>query len=105
MTLAAVPFGDYEGLPRGLSNVGCMRILRNADGFEPVVCPIVGRVCMNYTMIDVSAVAGVKIGDVVEVYSNDPAAPNSISAMAKLAGTIPYELMVRLAESVRREVV
>ncbi len=106
MTLAVVPFGYYEGLPWALSNKGCMRVLRGGDGDAlAAVCPIVGRVCMNYTMIDVSAVAGVKIGDSVEVYSNDPLAPNSISAMAKLAGTIPYELMVRIAESVRREVV
>lgn len=103
MTIAAVPFGYYEGLPRALSNVGCMRIVRD-DG-SAAVCPIVGRVCMNYTMIDVSGVRNVKIGDSVEVYSNDPAAPNSIAALAKLANTIPYELMVRLAESVRREVV
>lgn len=98
MTLAVVPFGYYEGLPRALSNVGCMRI-------KGVVCPMMGRVCMNYTMVDASVVPGLALGDEVEVYSKDPAAPNSIAALAKLAGTIPYELMVRVAESVRREVV
>lgn len=96
MTLAVVPFGYYEGLPRALSNRGCMRI-------KGVVCPIVGRVCMNYTMVDASVVPGLALGDEVEVYSNDPEAPNSIAALAKLAGTIPYELMVRVAESIRRE--
>ena len=98
MTLAVVPFGYYEGLPRALSNRGCMRI-------KGVVCPILGRVCMNYTMVDASAVPGLAIGDEVEVYSRDPGAPNSIAALAKLADTISYELMVRVAESVRRDVV
>lgn len=99
MRLGVVPFGYYEGLPRSLSNVGFMQV-------AGVTCPIVGRVCMNYTLIDLSNVAGpVNVGDEVVVYSSDPTASNSFQTQAERAGTIPYELMVRLAESIRRVVV
>lgn len=99
MRLGVVPFGYYEGFPRSLSNKGCMQV-------KGKTCPIVGRVCMNYTMIDLSAVEGaINVGDEVVVYSNDPTAPNSFAVLAKQADTIPYELMVGLAESIRRVVV
>lgn len=98
MRLGVIPFGYYEGLPRALSNKGVLRV-------NGVPCPIVGRVCMNYTMIDVSNVVDPKIGDPVQVVSSDPSACNSMAALAKAADTIPYELLVRLAESVRRVVV
>jgi len=98
MKIAVVPFGYYEGLPWNLSSTGCF----NVGG---VICPIVGRVCMNYTMVDVSMVPGVAVGDPVVVYSAERGEANSIQEMARLAKTIPYELMVRVAESVRREVV
>lgn len=98
MRVGVIPFGYYEGLPRALSNKGVLRV-------NGVSCPIVGRVCMNYTMIDVSNVVDPKIGDAVQVVSSDPSACNSMAALAKAADTIPYELLVRLAESVRRVVV
>ncbi|MEK7529062.1 MAG: alanine racemase [Patescibacteria group bacterium] len=98
MVIGTVPFGYYEGLPRSLSNAGIMTV-------AGVQCPILGRVCMNYTVIDISKVTDPKIGDVVTVYSRDSSAPNSLIALAEKAGTISYELMVRLSESIRREVV
>lgn len=94
-TLAVVPMGYYEGFPRALSSKGIMEI-------RGELCPVVGRVCMNYTMIDVSDVPGVNVGDEVTVYS--AGGSNGVVSAARLANTIPYELMVRLSESMRREV-
>jgi alanine racemase len=97
MTIAMVPVGYYEALPRVLSGKGFMEV-------KGVLCPMVGRMCMNYTMIDVSEVPEVGIGDSVCVYSSDKEASNSILALAKSADLIPYEMMTRVAASVRREI-
>lgn len=93
-----LPLGYYEGIDRRLSNNGLVTI-------HGVVCPILGRVSMNMTTVDISKVPAAKVGDEVVIYSDNPADVNSISAAAEQAGTIPYELLVQLAESVKREVV
>ncbi len=96
--LAVIPAGYQEGVERRLSNVGVVTI-------RGVHCPIVGRVCMNYTCIDVSAVPGVAVGDEVIVYSNDQEAPNSLLNVSRIVGSIPHEIMTRVDHTVRRVVV
>ena len=54
--LAVVPIGYGDGYPRSLSNRMTMKI-RGAE------CPIVGRVCMDMCMVDVTGVPGVQAGD------------------------------------------
>lgn len=98
MTLGLLPAGYYEGIPRELSNLGFVKI-RNT------FCPIIGRVSMNMTSIDISKLKNPKIGERVILYSNKIAEPNSIVNSAKLIKKIPYELLVCLAESVKRVVV
>lgn len=97
ITTALIPAGYYEGLDRRLSNKGFVRV-------KGVVCPIVGRVSMNMTTIDVSAVPDIREGDEVEVISADPAASNNAAAMADLCGTIPHEILVGINGDLRREV-
>lgn len=87
--LALLPIGYFEGFDRRLSNVGVVRV-----GDE--LCPVVGRISMNMSVVDVSQVKNVKIGDQVEVFSAQEGAPNSLGNAAKLANTIPYELLVKL---------
>jgi alanine racemase len=94
MTIGVIPFGYYEGLPRSLSNEG--RVEVNGSS-----CPIVGRVCMNHTMIDITGTEAQQ-GDEVKIYTKYSDHDCSIIKQSKKAGTIPYELMVRLSESVRR---
>lgn len=96
--LGLVPAGYYEGVDRRLSNQGLMMVKGQA-------CPILGRVSMNMTTIDITGVENPQVGDQVTIYSRDLITPNSLAAAAQLAGTIPYELLVHLAESVRRTVV
>jgi alanine racemase len=93
-----VPVGYADGYMRCLSNKAIMRV-RGAD------CPVRGRVSMDQTIIDLSAVAGAKVGDEVEIIGPDPAAPNSIENLARQAGTIPYEVLVRLGQRVHRTLV
>lgn len=97
-TIATIPMGYYEGIDRRLSNVGCVRV-------RDVVCPIVGRVSMNMTTIDVSAVPNIHEGERVEVMSDDPGAPNTVAAMAKRCDTIPYDILVHINGDLKREVV
>jgi alanine racemase len=97
MTVGLLPLGYYEGVDRRLSNKGVVTI-------NDIVCPIVGRVSMNMTSIDLSAVKNAEVGDAVCIYS-DENQENSIVNAAKIAGTIPYELLVHLSESVRREII
>ncbi len=96
MTLGLLPAGYYEGVDRRLSNKGFVKL-------KGVFCPIVGRVSMNMTVIDISQVKKPQVGDEVEIYSHETSDQNSFLEAAKLAETIPYELLVHLAESVRRE--
>lgn len=98
MTVALIPAGYQEGVERRLSNKGVMMV-------RGVECPIVGRVSMNYTSIDVTAVSGVQVGDEVEVFSVNPEQKNSLINVSELCETIPHEMMVRMDYTVRREVV
>lgn len=96
MTIGLLPLGYYEGIDRRLSNKGVVMV-------GDTLCPILGRVSMNMTSIDLSKVKQPKVGDRVVVYSDDLTAPNSLVNAAAMANTIPYELLVHLAASVRRE--
>jgi len=97
MTVGLLPLGYYEGVDRRLSNKGIVTI-------NDISCPILGRVSMNMTSIDISAVQNAKVGDAVYIYS-DGGQDNNIVNAAKIAETIPYELLVHLSESVRREII
>ena len=96
MRIGIIPAGYYEGVDRRLSNKGYMRI-KNID------CPIVGRVSMNMTTLDISSVPNVTEGDEVEIISNVPNHKNSAVSIASACGTIPYETLVGIPEKIRRE--
>ncbi len=96
--VATIPAGYYEGVDRRLSNKGFVF----ARGKE---CPIIGRVSMNMTTVDVTDVFDVKEGDEVEVISTKHQAPNSIEHIAKLCDTIPYDILVHIPTTLRRVVV
>jgi len=89
-----VPVGYADGYLRAFSNRGVM-LLHNHS------VPVLGRVSMDYTMIDVTEVPHATLGDPVTVLDNDPLSPASAYALARLAGTIPYELFTRIGPRVR----
>jgi alanine racemase len=61
---------------------------------------------MNMTTVDISAVSTVvRLEDEVEVFSADPMKKNSIASVAAACDTIPYEILVRLAPTIRRTIV
>ena len=95
MTLGVVPVGYAEGLPRSLSNMGFM-LLNGA------VVPIVGRICMNMTILDISKRPQSKPGDEVVIIGKSRSKEITATDIADWAGTINYEIVTRLPESIER---
>jgi alanine racemase len=100
MTIATIPVGYFEGIDRRLSSKGSVLV-----GNRHAVCPIIGRVSMNITSIDVSTTPHINVGDEVIVISSIATNPNSINSMAQMCGTIPYEIAVKIPEHLKRVVV
>ncbi len=100
MAIATIPVGYYEGLDRRLSNKGMIQI-----GKDRASCPILGRVSMNITVVDVSAVEGVHIGTEAVVISRNAADANSIASISKLIGTITYTEAVHIPGQLKRVIV
>ena len=96
--LGLIPAGYFEGVDRRLSNNGFVKI-RNQ------FFPIVGRVSMNMTVIDISELKNPTVGEKVIIYSSQIKDKNSIANAASQIGVIPYELIVHIAESVKRIVI
>ena len=92
MRLAMLPVGYADGLRRELSGTnarpGGWIVLHSSDG-SAHRASIVGRVSMNLTMVDVTAIPGVRIGDEVVVLGDGITADDH----ARLAATIPYEIL------------
>jgi alanine racemase len=64
--------------------------------------PVVGRVSMDYTTIDLGGVPEAQVGDEVIVLDSDPLSPASVYALAEWAGTIPYEIFCHVGSRVKR---
>jgi len=84
--IATVPVGYADGYSRLLSSKGQMLVHGKR-------APIVGRVCMDLTMLDVSGIDGVKAGDEVVVFGRSGGADLSADEVAALIGTINYEVI------------
>lgn len=92
--IATIPVGYADGLDRHLSGgVWSMLVAGHKS-------PIVGRICMDSCMIDVTDVEGVKEGDQVVIFS--PAKGNTLEDMAQKLGTISYEIMTSISARVKR---
>ena len=93
-----MPVGYNEGVDRRLSNKGFYKI-------KNVFCPLVGRVSMNISSVDVSQVPNVNIEDEVVVISRDPQDKNSVENMAKVSGSIAHEILVHIPQYLKRVIV
>ena len=67
--------------------------------------PVCGRVSMDQMTVDVTGIPDAAVGDEVEVISSDPAAPNCVEQLARLADTIPYEITCHLGHNIRHMLV
>jgi alanine racemase len=95
MRIGVLPVGYYEGVPRALSNAGCVKYKTDF----PV---IVGRVCMNHTMVNLSETPSATSGDEVVVFSADQNDSNSVDVIARAHRLFNYNLLTALSPDVRR---
>jgi alanine racemase len=93
--VATVPVGYDDGYARGLSNRARV-IVR--DSYAPVV----GRVSMDFTLVDVTDVEGVTLGDEVTLIGSRNNLAVSAEDLAKIAGTLSYEVTCGISERVPR---
>jgi len=94
-TIALVMCGYADGLPRILSNRGSMLVRGHR-------VPIVGRVCMDMCMVDVTDVPDVAEGDEVVVIGRQGDAEITAEEVAELCGTISYEILCGISARVSR---
>ena len=96
--IAVVPVGYADGIPTALSNRGQALV----NGCR---APIVGRVCMDMLMLDVTDVPGAAPDSTVVLFGNPsllgPRCP-TVNEAAELAGVIPYEIMCGISKRVPR---
>ena len=92
MTIAVIGAGYADGV---------FRCLSGGKGYVLIggkKCPIIGRICMDMTMVDISGVPGAKVGDLVTIWGKGL----PTEEQAKNAGTISYELMCSVSPRVPR---
>lgn len=93
-TLAIVPLGYADGVPRSASGSGPVQI--NGNRYR-----VTGRVCMDQFVVDVGD-ADVQPGDEVTLFGSGGTGEPCVTDWATLAGTIPYELLTRVGGRVTR---
>lgn len=98
--IGLVPIGYADGYNRALSGRATVR-LGYGTGTESL-CPVVGRVSMDYITVDLTDAPQVRPGDEVTLVDDNAGSPCSIEQLAKLCGTIPYELLCNLGSRVKR---
>lgn len=93
--VATVSIGYGDGYPRTLSNKG-YALVRGQKA------PIIGRVCMDQFMMDVSHISDVQEGDVVTLIGKDQNEQITVEELAQLAGTFNYEFVCDLGKRIPR---
>ena len=89
--IAVIPIGYADGFDRRFSNYGGEVIVRGKR------CPVVGNVCMDQAMIDITA-TDAQVGDTAEVFGDNL----PIAELANKLGTIPYEVLTSISHRVQR---
>ena len=93
--IGLVPVGYADGYNRCFSNKSVMMV-------QGKPAPVVGRVSMDLTTIDLTDHPHAIVGDEVTVLDDDPLSPSSVYALARLADTIPYEIFCRIGPRIKR---
>jgi alanine racemase len=94
-TIAVVPLGYADGYRRSFSDAASMLVMGR-------MAPVAGRVCMDHTMLDVTGIPGVSPGTDVVVMGEGAATADDL---ARISGTIPYEILTQVGRRIPRRVV
>jgi alanine racemase len=92
--IATIPVGYADGIDRHLSR-GKASFLLNGHRV-----PTIGNVCMDMSMLDITGV-GAQVGDTVTIFGENP----TISELADILGTIPYEIITSVPRRIKRVIV
>lgn len=92
MRVATVTIGYADGIPRNISNKNVVVLIKGRE------VPVIGRVCMDQLMIDVTNVDDVKEGNIVTLIGNDEDNYVSVEKISEAAGTITNEFLSRLSK-------
>ena len=95
MRIATVPVGYGDGYPRSLSNKGWV-LIRGQKA------PIVGRICMDQFMVDVSGILQAREGDMVTLIGSDGGREMTMEDMGELSGRFNYELACDFGKRIPR---
>jgi len=95
MVVATVPVGYADGYARALSNRGRVAV-------RGKLAPVVGRVSMDLTIVDVTDVEGVRVGERVTLLGADGSLSIPAEDIARTAGTISYEITCGVSQRVPR---
>ena len=93
-----LPIGYADGFPRALSNRGQVRVGGR-------LCPIRGIICMDATLVDLTDVESPHVGMPVTVMEAVDESPIEAAAIARLCGTISYEILTGIGKRVPRKYV
>lgn len=93
--VATIPVGYADGYSRNLSN--CGRVI-----IKGKYAPIIGRICMDQFMVDVTDIEGVQQGDIVTLLGNDKEAYISVEELAEQSCSFPYELVCNVGKRIPR---
>jgi len=93
--LGVIPVGYADGYSRALGN-------RARVGVRGRAAPVVGRICMNIFMIDVTDIPDAEVGDEVTLVGADGGFAITVEDLADLCGTINYEFLARLSPAIPR---
>lgn len=95
MKIATIPVGYADGYPRSLSNKGYV-LIRGKKA------PILGRVCMDQFMVDVTQIEGVSFGDKVTMIGKDGNEILPVEVLSELSGRFNYEFVCDLGKRIPR---
>lgn len=96
LQVATVPVGYADGYFRLLASGGAQVLLHGKR------CPILGRICMDQMMVDVTGLSKVEIGDIVTLIGRDGEEEVTADELAACEGTINYEVICGLSKRVPR---
>lgn len=87
--IAALPFGYADGYPRNMRNKGYVTI-------KGVKCPVIGVICMDQCMVDLTGVPDPQVGDLAIIYGDGSNNTMSIQEASELAETNKNEIIARI---------
>ncbi|MDI9508824.1 MAG: alanine racemase [Clostridiales bacterium] len=93
--VATIPVGYADGYSRNMSNVGKVIIRKQ-------YAPIIGRICMDYFMVDVTDIKDISEGDVVTLLGEEGSCKITIETLSEWSHSFPYEIMCTVGKRIPR---